>query len=40
MDALDFQGWLTLGVVVVMLGAMVRGVAAPDLIMMGGLIAL
>ena len=40
MDALTFQGWLTLGVVVVMLGAMVRGIAAPDLIMMGGLIAL
>jgi di/tricarboxylate transporter len=40
MGALDFQGWLTLGVVVVMLGAMVRGIAAPDLIMMGGLFAL
>ena len=40
MDALDFQGWLTLGVVVVMLGAMVRGIAAPDLIMMAGLFVL
>ena len=40
MDALDLQGWFTLGVVVVMLGAMARGVAAPDLIMMAGLFVL
>jgi di/tricarboxylate transporter len=40
MNALDFQGWLTLAVVVVMLGAMVRGIAAPDLIMLAGLIVL
>jgi di/tricarboxylate transporter len=40
MDALDFQGWFTLGVVVVMLGAMFRGIAAPDLIMMSGLLVL
>ena len=40
MEALDFQGWFTLGVVVVILGAMLRGIAAPDLIMMSGLFVL
>jgi di/tricarboxylate transporter len=40
MESLDWQGWLTIGVVVAMLAAMVRGIAAPDLIMMGGLFAL
>jgi di/tricarboxylate transporter len=40
MESLDWQGWLTLGVIVAMLVAMVRGIAAPDLIMMGGLFAL
>jgi len=34
---LDWQGWLTLGVVLLVLIAMVRGIAAPDLILMGGL---
>lgn len=37
---LDWHGWLTLGVVVVCLGAMVREVAGPDLIMMAGLVTL
>lgn len=37
MGALEWQGWLTLGVVVLVLAAMVRGVAAPDLVLMGGL---
>jgi len=36
-DALDWQGWLTLGVIVLVLGAMIRGVGAPDIILMGGL---
>jgi di/tricarboxylate transporter len=37
METLDWQGWLTLGVMALILGAMVRGIAAPDLIMMAGL---
>ncbi len=37
---LDWQGWLTLAVVVACLGAMVREVAGPDLIMMAGLVTL
>ena len=37
MGALDWQGWLTLGVVLLVVVAMVRAVAAPDLILMGGL---
>jgi di/tricarboxylate transporter len=36
-DALDWQGWLTLGVIVLVLGAMIRGLGAPDIILMGGL---
>jgi di/tricarboxylate transporter len=36
-DTLDWQGWLTLGVVVLVLVAMIRGLAAPDLVLMGGL---
>jgi di/tricarboxylate transporter len=37
---MDWQGWFTLAVVVLCLTAMVREVAAPDLVMMGGLFAL
>jgi len=36
-EALDWRGWLTIGVMLLILVAMVRGVAAPDLILMGGL---
>jgi di/tricarboxylate transporter len=36
----DWQGWYTIGIVVLTLGAMIRGVAGPDLIMMAGLFAL
>jgi di/tricarboxylate transporter len=35
--ALEWQGWLTLGVVLLVVVAMVRGIAGPDLILMGGL---
>jgi di/tricarboxylate transporter len=35
-----WQGWYTIGIVVLTLGAMIRGVAGPDLIMMAGLFAL
>ncbi|MGK0485598.1 MAG: hypothetical protein ACJAYI_001106, partial [Myxococcota bacterium] len=38
MESLDWQGWLTLGVVLLVLIAMVRGLAPPDLIMLAGLI--
>ena len=37
---MDWQGWLTLAVVVLALVAMVREVAAPDLVMMAGLVTL
>jgi len=37
---LDWQGWLTLAVVVLSLVAMIREVAAPDLVMMAGLFVL
>ncbi len=37
---LDWQGWLTLAVVVLSLVAMVRELAAPDLVMMAGLFVL
>jgi len=37
---LDWQGWLTLAVVVASLAAMVRELAAPDLVMMAGLFVL
>ncbi len=40
MEALDWQGWLTIGVIAMVLVAMVRGIAAPDLIMMAGLFVL
>jgi di/tricarboxylate transporter len=40
MDALGWQGWLTIGVIGGMLVALVRGVAGPDLILMGGLFVL
>lgn len=40
MESLDWQGWLTLGVVFLVLIAMVRGIAPPDLIMLAGLIVL
>jgi di/tricarboxylate transporter len=36
----DWQGWYTIGIVALTLGAMIRGVAGPDLIMMAGLFAL
>ncbi len=36
-ESLDWQGWLTLGVIVLVLAAMVRGIGAPDLVLMGGL---
>jgi di/tricarboxylate transporter len=35
-----WQGWYTIGIVALTLGAMIRGVAGPDLIMMAGLFAL
>jgi di/tricarboxylate transporter len=40
MESLEWQGWITLGVIFLVLIAMVRGIASPDLIMMGGLIIL
>ncbi|MGH0036388.1 MAG: SLC13 family permease [Myxococcota bacterium] len=40
MQTLEWEGWLTIGVIAVMMTAMVRGLAAPDLIMMGGLFVL
>jgi di/tricarboxylate transporter len=40
MEALGWQGWLTIGVIGVMLAALVRGIAGPDLILMGGLFVL
>lgn len=40
MNGLDWQGWLTIGVTVGMLIALVRGIAGPDLILMGGLFVL
>ena len=36
-EALDWQGWLTIGVILLVLVAMIRGIGAPDLVMMGGL---
>lgn len=40
MEALDWQGWFTLGVIGLVLVAMIRGLAAPDLVLMGGLFSL
>lgn len=40
MESLEWQGWLTLGVVLLVLIGMVRGLASPDLIMLAGLIVL
>ncbi|MBW2291900.1 MAG: SLC13 family permease, partial [Deltaproteobacteria bacterium] len=40
MESLDWQGWLTLGVIVLVMLAMVRGIASPDLIMLAGLMVL
>jgi di/tricarboxylate transporter len=40
MESLEWQGWLTLGVIFLVLVAMVRGIAAPDLIMLAGLVLL
>jgi len=40
MESLDWQGWLTLGVIFLVLIAMVRGIASPDLIMLAGLVIL
>lgn len=40
MDSLEWQGWLTLGVIFLVLVAMVRGLAPPDLVMLAGLIVL
>jgi di/tricarboxylate transporter len=40
MDALGWQGWLTIGVIGGMLSALIRGIAGPDLILMGGLFVL
>ncbi|MDJ0866380.1 MAG: SLC13 family permease [Myxococcota bacterium] len=37
MEALGWQGWLTIGVIGAMLVALVRGIAGPDLVLMGGL---
>ena len=37
---LDWQGWLTIAVVVAMLALLVRGLAGPDLILMAGLVIL
>ncbi len=37
---MDWQAWFTLGMVLVALAAMVREIAAPDLIMMAALFAL
>ena len=37
---MDWQGWFTLGVVVISVVAMVRELAAPDVVMMGALFAL
>ena len=40
MEVLDWQGWFTISIVGLLLVAMVMGIAAPDLILMAGLIAL
>ena len=40
METLDWQGWLTLGVILLVLIGMVRGIASPDLIMLAGLVVL
>ncbi len=40
METLDWQGWFTLAVVFLVLVAMIRAIAAPDLIMLAGLVAL
>ncbi len=40
MESLDWHGWLTLGVIAMVMAAMVRGLASPDLILMGGLFTL
>jgi di/tricarboxylate transporter len=40
MEALGWQGWLTIGVIGGMLAALIRGIAGPDLILMGGLFVL
>lgn len=37
---MEWQGWYTIGIVALTLGAMIRGIAGPDLIMMAGLFAL
>ncbi len=40
METLDWQGWFTLGVIFLVLLAMIRGIASPDFVMLGGLISL
>ena len=40
MESLDWQGWLTIGVIGLLLVGMVKGIAAPDLILMTGLFVL
>jgi len=40
METLDWQGWFTLGVILVVLLAMIRGIASPDLVMLAGLMSL
>ncbi|MDP6977585.1 MAG: SLC13 family permease [Myxococcota bacterium] len=40
METLDWQGWFTLGVIFLVLVAMIRGIAAPDFVMIAGLITL
>jgi len=40
METLDWQGWFTLGVILLVLIAMIRGIASPDLTMLAGLISL
>ncbi len=37
---MDWQGWYTIGIVVLLLAGLVRGIAGPDLVMMAGLVAL
>jgi di/tricarboxylate transporter len=40
MESLDWQGWFTIAVIVAVLVGMIRGIAAPDLILMAGLFTL
>ncbi|MCP4038310.1 MAG: SLC13 family permease [bacterium] len=40
METLDWHGWFTLGVIFVVLVAMIRGIASPDLVMLAGLMSL